>query len=99
MGSPRQLTSSGSRSEKSCGRQRFEISLEKRDSLHIFRGTSERAYTACLYLRYVTQQGQVTKKLLCYKLKVAPVKKITLPELELCGALLLTQPGQNQVLP
>ena len=44
----------------------------------------EKAYGACLYLRSVNQQGEVTTKLLYSKSRVAPVKKITLPRLELC---------------
>jgi hypothetical protein len=43
-----------------------------------------------LYLRSVNQQREITK-LVCSKSRVAPVKKITLPRLELCGALLLAQ--------
>jgi hypothetical protein len=50
--------------------------------LHGFCDSSEKAYGACLYLRSVNQQGEVTTKLLCSKSKVAPVKKITLPRLE-----------------
>jgi hypothetical protein len=59
--------------------------------LHGFCDSSERAYGACLYLRSVNQYGEVTIKLLCSKSRVAPVKKITLPRLELCGALLLAR--------
>jgi hypothetical protein len=81
----------------------LKLVLKKRElteiQMHRFCGTSERAYTACLYLRSVSHQGQVTTKLLCSKLRVAPVKKITLPELELCGALLLAQLRQNHYLP
>ena len=81
----------------------FILVLQKRAlteiQLHRFCGTSERAYTACLYLRSVSHQGQVTTNLLCSKLRVAPVTKITLPELELCGALLLAQLRQSQYLP
>jgi len=56
-----------------------------------FCDSSKKAYGECLYLCSVNQQGEVTTKLLCSKSKVAPVKKITLPRLELCGALLLVQ--------
>ena len=61
--------------------------------LYGFYDSSEKAYGACLYLRSVNQQGDVTTKLLCSKSRVAPVKKVTLPRLELCGALLLGQIG------
>ena len=44
-----------------------------------------------MYLLSVHQQGELTTILLCSKAKVVPVKKITLPKLELCGALLLVQ--------
>jgi hypothetical protein len=65
--------------------------------LHGFCDSSERAYGACLFLRFVNQQGEVTTKLLCSKSRVAPVKKITLPILELCGALHLAQLIQKTV--
>jgi len=65
--------------------------------LHGFCDSSEKAYGACLYLRSVNQQGEVTTKLLCSKSRVAPVKKVTLPKLELCGALLLAQLIQKTV--
>lgn len=58
---------------------------------HGFCDSSQIPYGACLYLRSINQQGEVTIKLLCSKSGVAPVKKITLPRLELCGALLLAQ--------
>jgi hypothetical protein len=59
--------------------------------LHGFCDSSEKAYVACLYMRSVNKQGEVTIKLLCSKSRVAPVKKITLARLELCGDLLLAQ--------
>jgi hypothetical protein len=66
--------------------------------LHGFSDSSEKAYGACLYLRSANKQGEVTTKLLCSKSRVAPVKKITVPRLELCGALLLAQLIQKIVL-
>ena len=63
--------------------------------LHGFCDSSEKAYGACLYLRSVNQQGEVKTKLLCSKSRVAPVKKITLPQLELCAALLLALLSHN----
>ena len=65
--------------------------------LHGFYDSSEKAYEACLYLRSVNQQGEVTTKLPCSKSRVAPVKKVTLPRLELCGALRLAQLVQKTV--
>jgi len=66
--------------------------------LHGFCDSNEKYYGACLYLRFVNQQVEITTKLLCSKSRDAPVKKITLPKLELCGALLLAQLIQKTVL-
>ena len=65
--------------------------------LHGFCDSSEKAYGACMYLRSVYQQGEVTTKLLCSKSRVAPVKKSTLPRSELCAALLLAKLIQKTV--
>jgi len=60
--------------------------------------SSEKVYGACYYLCSVNQQGEVTTKLLCSKLRVAPVKNFTLPRLELWRALLLAQLIQKTLL-
>ena len=68
-----------------------------RNTVAGFCNFSEKAYGACLYLRSVNQQEEVTTKLLSSKSRVATVKKITLPRLELCGGLLLAQFVQKTV--
>ncbi|XP_071578899.1 uncharacterized protein [Temnothorax nylanderi] len=56
--------------------------------LHGFADASERGYAAAVYLR-ITRNGTVTLHLLAAKSKVAPVKQVTLPRLELTAADLL----------
>ncbi|XP_044735414.1 uncharacterized protein LOC123297721 [Chrysoperla carnea] len=59
--------------------------------LHGFCDASQVGYGACLYVRSVDQEGQVVVKLACSKSRVAPLKGITIPKLELCGAQLLAR--------
>ncbi|GFW18571.1 integrase catalytic domain-containing protein [Trichonephila clavipes] len=49
------------------------------------------AYGAALYLRCINTSGEISVRLLCSKSKVAPLKSITIPRLELCGAVLLSK--------
>ncbi|GFR28676.1 uncharacterized protein TNCT_318141 [Trichonephila clavata] len=42
--------------------------------LHGFYDSSEKAYGAALYLRYIISSGQISVRLLCSKSKVAPLK-------------------------
>ena len=57
--------------------------------LHSFSDASEVAYGACIYIRSVDVMGNVITNLLCSKSRVAPLKKLSLPRLELCAAILL----------
>lgn len=60
-------------------------------TFNTFTDASERAYSACLYIRSITIDGAVCVRLLASKNKVAPIKPTTIPRLELCGALLGTR--------
>ena len=59
--------------------------------LHGFSDASENAYAAVIYLRMIDTFGKVQISLVTAKTKVAPIKKLTIPRLELCGAYLLAQ--------
>lgn len=58
---------------------------------HSFSDASERAYAGVVYLRMLDSDGNVHISLVMSKTKVAPIKRITIPRLELCGAHLLAQ--------
>ncbi|KAL0832417.1 hypothetical protein ABMA28_000654 [Loxostege sticticalis] len=62
-----------------------------RSSLHIFCDASQKAYGACAYTRTVNRDGIIEVRLLCAKSRVAPLKRLTMPKLELCGALIASR--------
>ncbi|GFW60813.1 uncharacterized protein TNCV_2672341 [Trichonephila clavipes] len=58
--------------------------------IHGFADASTAAYGAVLYAQSISEKD-VSTRLLCSKSRVAPVKPITIPRLELCACVLLSQ--------
>ncbi|XP_053969189.1 uncharacterized protein LOC128870561 [Anastrepha ludens] len=69
---------------------RLSIQQNGAYEIHGFSDASIEAYGACLYVVSVSQ-GRNQAQLLCSKSRVAPLKTLTVPRLELCGASLLAQ--------
>ena len=59
--------------------------------LHRFSDVSEEAYAGVAYLCLVDSAGRIHTALVMSKTRVAPLKRLSIPQLELCGAQLLTK--------
>jgi hypothetical protein len=59
--------------------------------LHGFCDGSQSAYGAVIYYKSKMPDGSTTVRLITSKSKVAPVKTISVPKLELCGAVMLAK--------
>lgn len=59
--------------------------------LHGFCDASLKAMAAVVFSRSIGSDGQISTQLVCSKTKVAPIKRHTIPRLELSGAVLLTK--------
>lgn len=75
------------------------ISIERRlgiregDDLQIhgFCDASTRAFAAVVYLRMNAPEGNIRVRLLAAKSRVTPIKTVCIPNLELCGAVLVVK--------
>ena len=56
--------------------------------LIMFSDASEDAYGACAYVRWRLEDESFSSSLLCAKGRVAPIKRVTVPRLELCAAVI-----------
>lgn len=59
--------------------------------LHGFSDASNLTMAAAVYVRVVTRLGETQVNLVCAKTKVAPLKTLTIPRLELSAALILSK--------
>lgn len=59
--------------------------------IHGFCDASEKAYAAVVYLKVFMPNSVCKTEIIIAKTRVAPIKQISLPRLELCGALLLSK--------
>lgn len=69
------------------------VSCERaaRVEIHGFSDASQQAFGACVYVRTVDSENGIQSRLLCAKSRVAPIKALTIPKLELSAALLLSK--------
>ena len=56
--------------------------------LIIFSDGSSNAYGACAYMRWKTSDGQFNCRLVLSKNRLAPIKRMSIDRIELCGAVL-----------
>ncbi|XP_053614051.1 uncharacterized protein LOC128677326 [Plodia interpunctella] len=68
-------------------RRNSDIKIE----LHGFSDASSSAYAAVVYIHCVTVDNNIYTHLVTAKTKVAPIKQISIPRLELCAAVLVTK--------
>lgn len=59
--------------------------------LHGFSDASENAYAGVVYLRLVDSVGGIHTSLVISKTRVSPIKRLSIPRLELCGAEVLSR--------
>ncbi|XP_050555461.1 uncharacterized protein LOC126911595 [Spodoptera frugiperda] len=67
------------------------INNNSKIEVHGFCDASTKAYAAVAYVRVTQETKEVQTQIIAAKTRVAPVKPVSLPRLELCGALILSR--------
>ncbi|XP_053686349.1 uncharacterized protein LOC128735892 [Sabethes cyaneus] len=67
------------------------LSDAKSIQLHCFADASKVAYGCCIYARTEDKRGMVKVQLISAKSRVAPLKRLSIPRLELCAAQLASR--------
>ena len=60
----------------------------ERIEIHRFGDASLKAYGAAVYIPIVSTEGDITTKLVMSKTRLAPLKRVTLPRLELLASVI-----------
>ena len=68
-----------------------DVVVTKELQLHGFCDASEVAYSGVVYIRMKDQEGNIHVAMVVAKTKVAPIKRLSVPRLELCGAMILAK--------
>ena len=57
-------------------------------ALHVFIDASPVAYGATAYAMYIYQSGWISRRIIASKARIAPLKAVSLPRLEMMGAII-----------
>ncbi|GFV00841.1 uncharacterized protein TNCV_1386561 [Trichonephila clavipes] len=68
-----------------------KIFLQQVIEIHGFADASERCYGAAVYCKSKNLKSETLVRLITSKSRVAPIKRLTIPRLELCAAVLLAK--------
>ncbi len=66
-------------------------------SLMVFSNASEKAYGTCAYLMHCYEDGTTECRLIAAKARVAPLKRLTIPRLELMGAVVAVRLAETLI--
>lgn len=65
--------------------------LELYEDLPLLKNTSEKAYSVVIYVRTINSNGKINCSLLSSKSRIAPIKEVSIPRLELLAAVMLSE--------